>query len=281
MQDKDFDEIVDTWVDHETESAPEMRPTADMYRLVRAKQKRKPAFFVRSRWAVAGATIASLVAILYVVLQSSVLQGPPSGQEVAWVGQREEFVSGRGVVVEPVPPMEKGPRSGAISFGQLVFHFQKQNLRFVQGVDLQAPHEETITLTPADNYRLLLEPAEDWYVYVFQLTSSDDLLKLFPNETYSAVQNPLQQGQTYYLPPEPNWFYLDQDAALHPGEERLYIVASAQSIQALDESYAQYSQADDESDKQLILAGLIEVLDTVESIYPGKAGGWAFRFEHK
>ncbi len=276
MPNKDFDEIMDTWADHETESAPEMRPTAGMYRMVRARQKRKPAFFVRSRWAALGAAVASLAAILYVVLfQPSIFQGPPLGREVAWVGQRDGFVSERGVVVEPVAPPEKGPGKGPIFFGQLVFHFQKQDSRFVQGVDLQAPREEAVTLTPADNYRLFLEPVEDWYVYVFQLTSSGGLARLFPNETYSSVQNPLRQGQTYYVPSEPNWLYLDEDAAPHTGEGRLYVVASAQAVQDLDDLYAQYSQTDDGSDKRAILESLIETFDAIEDIYPGEAATWA------
>ncbi len=281
MQDKDFDGVMDTWAEHETESAPEMRPTAGMYRLVRARQKRKPTFFVRSRWAALGAAVASLVVVSYVVLfQSSIFQGTPSGRDVAWVGQREGFVSARGVVIEPVVPPEKGPGKGAIFFGQLVFHFQERDSRSVQGVDLQAPRKEAVTLTPADNYRLFLEPAEDWYVYAFQSSPSGNLVRLFPNEAYSPVQNPLRQGQTYYLPSEPNGFYLDEDAAPHTGEGRLYVVASARALQDLDDLYAQYVQADDGPDRRAILARLIETFDSVADVYPGDAAAWMLVLDH-
>ncbi len=258
MQDKDFDEIMDTWADHETESAPKMRPTADMYRLVRARQKRKPAFFVRSRWVMMGAAVASLAAILYVVL----FRGLSSGQDMAWVGQREGFGSEQQVAMMPGPRAGKGP----LLFGQLVFHFQRQDSRFIQGIDLQTPPSQIIPLTPADNYRLFLEPAEDWYVYVFQLPSSGDLANLFPNKASSPVQKPLRRGLLYYLPPEPDWFYLDTDAAPPGGKERLYVVASARPLQGLDELYAQYSQADDESDKQAILSSLIAQLNRANGV---------------
>ena len=273
MQNKDFDEIMDTWADHETESAPKMRPTADMYRLVQARQKRTPAFFVRSRWAVMGAAVASLVAILYVAL----FRGPQSGQDMAWVGQREGFGSGQEIAMMPGTRAGKGP----ILFGQLVFHFQRQDSRFIQGVDLQTPPSQIIPLTPADNYRLFLEPAVDCYVYVFQLTASGDLAKLFPNKASSPVQNPLRRGQMYYLPPEPDWFYLNTDAAPPGGQEHLYIVISAQHLEDLTKLYARHSQTDDESDKQAILASLIAQLDAIKNNRSDEANGWMLILEHQ
>jgi len=281
MRDQDFEKIMDTWADHESESAPEMHPTADMYRMIQAKQKRKPLFPFYFRWATVGTAVISLVAlaILYTVLfHPSIFSGPPSGQKVAFVGQREGFVSEKGIIVkETVAPRGKGERKGPISFRQLVLHFQKQGSPFVEGIDLQAPQEESIALTSADNYRLLLEPAQDCYVYVFQLTSSDILVKLFPNETYSSVQNPLQRGQTHHLPSAPNWFYLDEKE----GQERLYIVASTEPMQDLEDLYAQYSRTGDESKEQEILSSLLKKLDTVKETRPEKASDWVFVFHHQ
>lgn len=284
MRDEDFERIMNTWADHETESAPEMHPTASMYRMVRARrkrEKRKPVFPFYSRWAAVGTAVASLVvvAILYTVLfHPSIFLDLPSGQEVACVGQREGFASEKGVIVTgPVLPPDKGRGKGPISFRHLMFHFQKQDSRFVQGIDLRAPREEAITLTSADNYRLFLEPAQNCYVYIFQLTSSDILVKLFPNETYSLVQNPLRRGQTHHLPSEPNWFYLGENR----GEERLYVIASAQPVQGLDELYTQYGQADDESNKQEALSSLIETLDAIEDTHPEEAVGWVLVFNHQ
>ena len=281
MKDQDFEKIMDTWADHETESAPEMHPTADMYRMIQARKKREPSSLFYSRWALLGAGLASLVAfaVLYTVLfRPSTPSDSRPDQVVALLGQREGFAAEKGVILKgPEVTPGKGEKRGPLAFEQLLFHFQKHDSRFVEGVDLQAPPEETITLTSADNYRLLMEPAEDRYVYVFQLTSSDVLVKLFPNETYSSVQNPLRQGQTVHLPPKSNWFYLDDTE----GEERLYVIASAGPLQDLEDLYARYSQADDASNKQELLAGLRKQLESIAETRSEKTTGWVLVFNHQ
>jgi hypothetical protein len=280
MRNEDFEKIMDTWADREPESAPEMRPTPDMYRMVQARKKEQPKSLAFPRWAMAGTVVASLVvlAILYTVfVRPSTPSDLPSGQEVAYVGQREGFVSEKGIITkEPGVQKGKGPTREIVCFKRLWFQFQKQDSRFVEGIDLQAPPEERIMLSSADNYRLLLEPARDCYVYVFQLTSSGILAKLFPNEKYSSVQNPLRRGQTYHLPSEPNSFYLDEER----GRERLYVVASVGPILDLEDLYTKYSQADDELNKQEILSNLLEELEAVAETH-SEALAWLLVFDHR
>jgi hypothetical protein len=278
MKDQDFDQAMDAWADHETEAAPEMRPTADMYRMVRTKQKRPVPFFY-SRWAAVGAAVVGLM--VFAVLYTALFLKVPSGREVALVGQRAGFASERGVVVRGTPPPRKGSKGEPVPFERLMFHFQRQGSQLVEGLDLQVPQEEMISLASADNYRLLLEPAQDRCVYIFQLTSSGILVKLFPNGTYSSVQNPLQQGRTVHLPSEPNWFYLDETVASLAGEERLYIVASAQPMPDLDDLYAQYVQADDESNRQALLSSLLEKIATIEETPSEAVAGWVFVFDRR
>ena len=274
MQDKDLKKIMDTWAEHEVESAPEMRPTADMVRMVQARRKRKFSPLVFSRRAIIGAAVANLVvaAILYAVLfRPSTPSDVPPSQQIASVGQREGFAE-RGVVIqEPGTPPDKERGKGPVPLEQLAFHFQKQDSR-IHSIDLQALPEETITLSTSDNYRLLLEPAQDCYLYVFQWTSSYTLVKLFPNETYSLVQNPLRRGQTLYLPSDPNWFYLGENE----GQERLYVIASAQSLQDLENLYAQYDQADDAAQEQETLSNLLSRLENIAQL-----AGWVFEFDHQ
>jgi hypothetical protein len=278
MQDKELDKIMDAWVDHEVESAPRMKPTGEMYQLVRAKQKKLPVFRLRSPWAAMGAAVASLMLVLYVVrFHTSIFHVAQPGQTVAWVGQRTRFDTKRGPVIEPSHPPEKGPGKGQVSFGQIVFHIGRLNAQSVQTIDLQTQHEEAVTLTVADNYRLFMIPGRDWYVYVFQMSPSGSLIKLFPDETFSSVQNPLEQEQTYYLPSEPNWFYLTDDTDLPSGEGQLYVIASERPLEALVESYNQYTLAEDESEKQTMLEGLIEVIDDKD---PGQAYLWKLVLRH-
>jgi hypothetical protein len=278
MRDQDFDQAMDAWADHETEAAPEIRPTADMYRMVRAKQRR-PVPFLHSRWAAVGAAVVGLM--MFAVLYTALFLNVPSGQEMALVGQRAGFASEREVVVRGTTPPHKGPKGEPVPFERLMFHFQRQGSQLVEGLDLQVPQEETISLASADNYRLLLEPAQDRYLYIFQLTSSGVLVKLFPNGTYSSIQNPLRQGRTVHLPSEPNWFYLDETAASLAGEERLYIVASAQPMPDLEDLYAQYVQADDESNRQALLSSLLEKIAAVEETPSEDVAGWVFVFNHR
>jgi hypothetical protein len=278
MKDRDFEELIETWASHETASAPDLRPTDDMYQMVRAKAKKKPWFLARPRWALASAALASLVvlAIVYTAFFHSPA-GPdsPPTQQIAMLGLRPGFASEKGpIVTETAEPEGKGPTRGALPFRQLVFQFQKQDSPTIQTIDLQTQPQAPPDLTPADNYRLLLEPAEDRHVYVFQLTVSNDLIQLFPNPAYSAAQNPLRAGQTYYLPPPPNGFYLNAQ----PGQQRLYLVASAQPLPELAELYSQYAQADEPSDRAERLASL---LDTLKRLSPETTDRWEFVFDHR
>ncbi len=273
MSDKDFEKIMDTWAEHEVESAPEMRPTADMVRMVQARQKRKFSFLVFSRRAMIGAAVANLlvVAILYAVFfRPSTPSDVPPSQQIASIGQREGFAEQGVVIQEPGTP-DKGRGKGPVPLELLAFHFQKQDSR-IHSIDLQAPPKKAIALTSADNYRLLLEPAQDCYLYVFQWTSSHTLVKLFPNETYSPVQNSLRRGQTLHLPSEPNWFYLGENE----GQERLYVIASVQALQDLEYLYTRYDQADDAAREQETLSNLLSRLENV-----AQSDGWVFEFDHQ
>jgi hypothetical protein len=282
MIDNEFDEIMEAWADHETGAAPEMRPAADMVRLVQARRKKRPASPFSSRWATAGIALAGLMvlAVLYVIL----VQPPfpferPPDQQLAAVGLRQATVPEKGVIVKgTVLPPDKGRGKGPpASFERLEFQFHKEGAQFVEARDLRAPQEGTIALTSADNYRLLLDPAAERHVTIFQWTTAGVLLKLFPNEAYSPAQNPLQEGQTYYLPSEPNWLYLEGQS----GEERLYVVASAQARPDLEDLYAQYSQAEDEASRQSILSTLLDKLKAIAGAEAQETEGWVFIFQHR
>jgi hypothetical protein len=263
MRDQDFEIIMERWADHEIASAPEMHPTADMYRMVQAKTRRNRFSVLFARHSAVAAAAISLVVFLVfytMIFQPAIRSSAPAGQKVALIEQRGAFPAEKGVIVKgAVSPPEKGRGGEPAIFRRLMFQYQKQDSQSVEGIDLQIPQEEVVTLTPADNYRLFLEPVEDRYVYVFQLTPSDILMRLFPEEVYSAVQNPLQARSQYYLPSEPNWFYLGGGV----GEERLYVVASPRLLQGLEDAYIRYTQIGDESQKQELLAELLNRLESI------------------
>jgi hypothetical protein len=276
MRDNEFDKTLDTWADQEAASAPDMRPTQEMYRLVRARAKRR-LFLALPRWTTVGAAAASLVVLTIVstlILYPTILGGTSSESQLAYIKQREGFAAHKGGPVKGTPT-GKGPRRGSACL-QPLFQTQKQGSQFVEEIDLRSPPTEPISLTAEDNYRLLLEPVGDCYAYAFQLTSSGELVKLYPNEAYSAALNPLRQGQPVYVPSQSIWLYVDGKT----GQERLFVIASAQPLQALDDLYTQYSQAR-KPRKPQALAELLERIDPTKETFLEHASGWTLYFDHR
>ncbi len=277
MRDDELQKALDTWAESEKESAPDLRPTEEMIRLVRAKGEPRRARLISSRWAVAGAAIAGLVlvvALFALLFRSGVIPGWPPTPEAALIAMREGPGELPTVIVQGGG---KGPGRGQAAFRQLVLETQPQDSPTVQAVDLLNPPEEILVLTPADDYRLVLEPVEECHVYVYQMTSSGSLVQLFPNPAYSAVQNPLLPGQLTLLPAEPNWLYLDGSS----GEERLYVAASPRPLPALDDLYAQYTQELDAVRKGEVLSDLLDVLYILAESHLGNVAAVEFSFQHR
>jgi hypothetical protein len=280
MKDKDLEKIMQTWANHETGAAPEMRPTAEMYRAVRAKRK-KTGFFAYRRWALVGAAAACLavLAVSYTLFlrPSDVLDVSPF-EETAFVGLRKGFPSDRGAAAEKRGGAPgKGEKKGPVVFRQLVLQFQRQDSQVIELIDLKGAQREPVVFTSADNYRLLLQPALDRHVYVFQLTASGVLVGLYPNEIYSSSSNPMLEGRTYHLPSEQNWLHLGKDK----GEERLYIIASAHPMQDLTALYDGYKRGGDESSRREARENLLETLDNLEKARHGEASVWALSIDHR
>jgi hypothetical protein len=252
-----------------------------MLRMVQAKQNQSRLSLASPRWAMVGAAVASLVVIAILTLavfQTGFFPDLSPKPEGMLVAQRPGFAVEKTVVVKkgPTAPSEKGPRRGPVVFSQIMFQFQEQDSPTVQAIDILDPPAEILALTSADNYRLLLEPADERHVYVYQLTSSGELVQHFPNEQVNVAQNPLHKGQVYYLPAEPNCFYLDE----HTGIERLYVVASTKPLSELAGSFARYSQESDGADRQVQLSSLLETLETIIEAHPQDVAGWDFVFHN-
>lgn len=270
MKDEEFDKKMDAWASHEVESAPKLRPTEKMYRMIEAQVGKVP-LHLHFRRILVGVAAACL--ILFVIIIPAIIY--MSDHKPA-LGQREGFVSDDGIVIKR-PSRRGGPKKGQISFRQLMIHYQKADSQSAYGFDFRFPQDERVTLTADDNYRLLIQPDGDRYVYAYQLDSDGELMRLFPNSDYNPAQNPLKNEREYYLPSEPNWLYLDGN----PGEERIYVVASAQPMSELDDLYNQYDKTKDKLERQEILSRLIKEMEAVEETTGGEAVVWVFAFDHR
>ena len=271
MKDEDFEKTMDNWASREAESAPQLRPTEEMYRTIEAR-KRKGLFSAHAQRILVGVAFVCLVLsaiVVPIIFYSSDRDVEPS------IGLRKVLVPKSGIIKHPPTRSGKGPKKGTISFQQLMFQYQKSDSPSVYGLDIRFPVEEKVTLTADDSYRLVMQTAGERYVYVYQLDSRGKLMNLFPNNVYSSIQNPLNQEQAYYVPSDPNWFHLGEKK----GEERIYVVASAQPMQELEELYAQYDKADSRGKRRKALSHLLKELDGEPAIEDTVL--WRFAFSHQ
>ena len=272
MKDEDFEKTMDNWASREVESAPQLRPTQEMYRTIETR-KRKGLFSAHARRILVSVAFICLVLsaiVVPVIFYSSDRDVEPS------IGLRKVLVPKSGVIVKhPSTRRGKGPKKGAIALQQLMFQYQKCDSPSVYGLDIRFPVEEKVTLTADDSYRLVMQTAGERYVYVYQLDSRGRLMNLFPNHVYSPIQNPLDGEQIYHVPSDPDWFHLGEKK----GEERIYVVASAQPMQRLEELYAQYGKADSRGKRREALSHLLKELDGGPTIEDTVV--WRFAFSHQ
>ncbi|MBN1485661.1 MAG: DUF4384 domain-containing protein [Chloroflexia bacterium] len=273
MKEQEFEQVMEHWADRERTAAPDMRPTSKMYRMVRARGERRALPRLDSLWARAGVALAGLL----VLITSTVLLYP-AAPGLPVVAVRQEMASGQQVVMRgaTVPP-QKGPSRGPLAFRQFILQIQRPKAEFIEGIDLRIDQEEVFTLTSADNYRLLIEPAGDCYLYVFQINAAGSLVQLFPHELYSEAANPLQGGKVYRLPPENRWFYLGEVT----GTERLYVIAAGDPLLDLQDLYAQYEQAKRALQKRSERDKLLQELESLLHSPPAGVVGRQFSFSHR
>ena len=152
--------------------------------------------------------------------------------------------------VAPAAPVQ-------IVAGRIEFQYQPQGSESIEGLDIQYPQDEILTLSSEDNYRLILQLPQERYVYVFQVGADKQLIRLFPNTEYNPAQNPLQAGKAVIIPSPPNWFYVEKDG----GEVQIYMVDSAEPLQDWDEIYAVYSQTEKLTKRKKIATGLLDQIE--------------------
>jgi hypothetical protein len=280
VKDLDFDRLLEQWAASETASAPDLCPTPAGRKAVRALRRapQGPLFF--RRWLPLSAAVAALLilTVIYPALYRPA-ETPPAGtgRELDIVGLRHAPETGKAAPKAETVSPRRAKKGRARFFERLEFQFRAGQSPAIISFDLRGPREEAISLTPLDDYRLLLEPVEDLYVYVFELSPPGVLIKLFPNATYSPSRNPLRRNLTYYLPTDADWFHLGE----HAGEERLYVLASMEPLGEVEDLYAQYAAALRGPSRAASLSGLLDFMAGIAAGHVDQTGGWMFPFHHR
>lgn len=93
------------------------------------------------------------------------------------------------------------------------------------------------TLHSGDHYKLMFEPSDNGYVYIFQIDSSNKIFRLFPTVDFKNADsnnvNPVSKGQKYFVPAEQLSFKLDKTT----GKETIYFVVTRQPDTNLKKHY--------------------------------------------
>lgn len=99
------------------------------------------------------------------------------------------------------------------------------------------PLVEGSVLNSGDHYKIQFTPAEDGYVYIFQVDSSKAIFQLFPMTSFGGVRvdnlNPVKGGVTYHLPAKDKSFKLDDTV----GSETIVFLAFREPNRALEQQY--------------------------------------------
>ncbi len=99
------------------------------------------------------------------------------------------------------------------------------------------------TLRAGDRLKLFFEPKNDQYFYLLHISSQGELTPLFP----AAAQPAKVAARTQlFIPAGNNWFELDA----HPGQEKFFLIATAERLDRLEELCARHTALKDKADVQ-------------------------------
>lgn len=87
-------------------------------------------------------------------------------------------------------------------------------------------------LTQTDNYKVQFSCNAKCYMYIAQLDSTGKMDPIFPGK-YISSRNPAAPHTLYSIPPDRNWFHLDENQ----GVETIYFIASRSKRPDLEELF--------------------------------------------
>ena len=104
----------------------------------------------------------------------------------------------------------------------------------IESFDLRRPFPESIDLTNQDDFRLLIQPSQTRYIYIYLVDSNDNYQSLHPETGF----NPLHPAVTTLLPGQPNGFYFSAESGVY----HLLLISELQAIPELEELRQQHAE---------------------------------------
>jgi V8-like Glu-specific endopeptidase len=95
------------------------------------------------------------------------------------------------------------------------------------------------TLYSGERFKLAFIPSHESYVYIFQVSTSGQIIQLFPLDTAEGeLVNPVQAGTFYLVPGKDASFELDEEI----GVERVYVLVSSHHNNETEQHYQAYQE---------------------------------------
>jgi len=259
MREKYFQAILQNWFRREFNSLSEIKPTAEVYELLQQKTKQQITFLQKSRWFIGAAAMIMVIIISLTNFQRIFY---PRQVVIPKLNTRKEVAKAEKpeLMLERSFKMHKDVGSPIETKDKILFQLRREGLTHTINVDVTEQQDSYSVLNPNDNYRLMLNLKEPAYLYIFQINSENQPIKLFPDPD-RGLQNPLKAERDYFCPAENEWYYLDEIT----GFETIYICLSAEEIPALIKMFDEFYQKSSGSKRKEILQHLITELETANS----------------
>ena len=127
-----------------------------------------------------------------------------------------------------------------------------------------------LTLSPSDKYSFVVRPSEKCYLYLFQIGSTGELQRVFPNKTYSPAKNPVPAGEQF-IPASPKRLQVNPVA----GEEYVVMVAARWARPELESLAQKAAKERDAGRRQQVIQQFMERIKN-EREHTEQLGGLVF-----
>jgi hypothetical protein len=257
-----FQAIMQNWLQLELEKIPELKPSETLYELLQKNARKERSNYTRTSWYMAAAALLLLVFFTVANYEKIFYPAPPAVAELETrqgVEDKDEISFESTFKAHRKLGAPKGLKEEGIS-DEVMFHFQREGTSFATEVDMDQPLEYPVGLSQSDNYRISVQPASVSYLYVFQLNSEGELIKLFPEEE-KDMNNPLTGSVKYMLPDKDSWYHLDEQT----GEEKIYLCMRQEASDELLTMYDKYRNTRSTTGREKRRDQLLQQLEELNS----------------